>query len=297
MAPELESGAATGNVRVIIQTKGRASADLDAAISKAGGSKRNAYEALDAMVADVPANSLASLAAREDIAYISPDRAVKSQGSSFDNETTGAAQVQAGAPSLTGKGISIAVIDSGISSNHPDFNKNGKSRIRTSFDFTGSARKGNAFGHGTGVAAGSGAASTGYAANYAGIAPEASLVDLRVLDETGSARISTVLAAINWAITNSARYNVRIINMSLGAPVRKSYKVDPLCQAVERAIRAGLVVVASAGNYGHTSRVVGYDNNGKPLYELRLWHDQQPRQQPVCAHSRRCRQSLDSQVL
>nr|MBA3766878.1 S8 family serine peptidase [Acidobacteriota bacterium] len=82
------------------------------------------------------------------------------------------------------------------------------------------------------------------------------------------ARTSTVLGAINWVITNGARYNVRIINMSMGTPVRESYKNDPLCQAVERAVRVGIVVVTSAGNNGHTSQVVGYDNQGKPIYQL-----------------------------
>src|SRR5215213_3444337 len=264
LSVELENGNATGTVRVIIQTKGRPSLDQDTAVAKAGGSKRGSYEALNALVADVPASSLSSLAARDDIAYISPDRAVKSQGN-FTTETTGASLVQAGAagaPGLSGKGITIAVLDSGISAKHPDFNQNGKSRILTAVDFTGSARTGDSFGHGTGVAsvaAGNGAASTGYAGNYAGIAPGANLVDVRVLDEKGAARTSTVLAAINWVITNSARYQIRIINMSLGTPVRESYKQDPLCQAVERAVRAGIVVVASAGNYGHTDRVVGYD--------------------------------------
>ncbi|MBA3766734.1 MAG: S8 family serine peptidase, partial [Acidobacteria bacterium] len=145
LAPEFESGNATGSVRVIIQTKGHPSADQENAISKAGGSKRDAYEALDTMVADVPASSIQSLAARDDIAYISPDRVVKSQGN-FTTETTGAAQVQAGtsgSPSLTGKGITIAVLDSGISSSHPDFNgQNGKSRILTSVDYTNSALSG-----------------------------------------------------------------------------------------------------------------------------------------------------------
>ena len=66
----------------------------------------------------------------------------------------------------------------------------------------------------------------------------------------GSGRTSDVIAAIDWAIDNQEQYGLRVINLSLGRPVFESYLDDPLCQAVERACRAGIVVVASAGNYG-----------------------------------------------
>jgi subtilisin family serine protease len=120
------------------------------------------------------------------VAYISPDRPVRAQN--LVGETSGAAQVQAGlasTPKLSGKGVTIAIIDSGISASHPDFGKNkNKSRILTAVDFTGSAVSGDPYGHGTGVAsvaAGSGDGSKGYADKYTGIAPEANLVALRVI--------------------------------------------------------------------------------------------------------------------
>ena len=76
--------------------------------------------------------------------------------------------------------------------------KRNRSRVVASVDFSGSTRSGDADGHGTGVAgvaAGSGEASTGYAANYAGVAPGADIIDVRVLDENGMGRTSNVLAA------------------------------------------------------------------------------------------------------
>ena len=298
LAPEFEAaGAASELVRVIIQTKGRPSAAHADAVAAKGGAKGRSFEALDAMTALVPRGSLAALAAREDVAYISPDRLVKGS-MALTREATGASLAQAGfdgAPGLTGKGIGIAVIDSGISSSHPDFQKNGKSRVAAALDFTG----GGAFvrnsgilwsgdgilwsgdgilytgdgvdreGHGTGVAsvaAGNGAASAGYGQSFAGIAPEATLIDLKVLDDNGVGTTSAVLGAINWAIANRQRYNIRVLNLSLGSAVRESYKTDPVCKAVERAVRAGLVVVAAAGNDGRTEEIVGHDADGSPVY-------------------------------
>ncbi|PYS99227.1 MAG: hypothetical protein DMF65_09720, partial [Acidobacteria bacterium] len=90
--------------------------------------------------------------------------------------------------------------------------------------------------------------------------------DLKVLDANGVGTTSATMDAINWAIVNQKRYNVRIINLSLGTPVRESFRKDPLCKAVERAVLNGIVVIAAAGNNGHTDEIVGYKDNGDPLY-------------------------------
>src|SRR5687767_540919 len=80
LAPEFASNAgANGLVRVIIQTKGRPSASQESAVASKGGSKDRTFEALDAMTAVVPTSQLAELAAREDVSYISPDRAIQGQ--------------------------------------------------------------------------------------------------------------------------------------------------------------------------------------------------------------------------
>jgi serine protease AprX len=71
-----------------------------------------------------------------------------------------------------------------------------------------------------------------------------------VLGADGVGLTSDVIAGIDWVIANKKRYNIRIINLSLGHPVTEPSTTDPLCQAVERAVNAGIVVVASAGNYG-----------------------------------------------
>src|SRR5215204_1345412 len=133
LAPEFETaGPADELVRVLIQTKGRPSAAHADAVASEGGVRGRAFEALDVMTALVPRGSLASLATREDVAYISPDRQVAG-AMAVTREATGAALAQAGlqnTPGVTGKGVGIAIVDSGISTSHPDFqSKNGKSRV------------------------------------------------------------------------------------------------------------------------------------------------------------------------
>jgi serine protease AprX len=105
-------------------------------------------------------------------------------------------------------------------------------------------------GHGThvaGIVAGNGYDSRGV---REAIAPGAHIVALKALDSSGSGSISNLIAAIDYAIEVKDTYNIRVINMSLGAGVFESYHTDPLTLAAKRAVQAGIVVVASAGNKG-----------------------------------------------
>jgi serine protease AprX len=136
-------------------------------------------------------------------------------------------------------------------------NTAGVSRVVYSQSFVaGDPTTGDKYGHGThvsGLIGGTGVSSgtsNGYAATYAGMAPNVNLINLRVLDQNGSATDSEVIAAIDQAIALQSTYNIRVINLSLGRPVFESYTLDPVCQAVEAAWRAGIVVVVAAGNDG-----------------------------------------------
>ena len=111
------------------------------------------------------------------------------------------------------------------------------------------------YGHGTHVAgliAGNGTASTGkqFFRTFLGIAPNVNLINLRVLDSNGQGTDTAVIQAIQTAIALKNTYNIRVINLSLGRGVYESYTLDPLCQAVEQAWKAGIVVVVAAGNDG-----------------------------------------------
>ena len=120
-------------------------------------------------------------------------------------------------------------------------------------DFTGEGHTDDLYGHGThvaSIAAGNGRISN---AQYTGIAPNANVINLRVLGVTGSGNVSAVLSALDWVLTNRSVYNIRVVNMSLGAPAVDSYKNDPVCRAVRRLVDAGVVVVAAVGNNGINS--------------------------------------------
>ncbi len=84
------------------------------------------------------------------------------------------------------------------------------------------------------------------------MAPAAHLINLKVLGSDGSGEAADVIEAIDFAIRFRKELGIRVLNLSLGAAPTQSYKDDPICLAVERAVKAGLVVVASAGNYGQT---------------------------------------------
>ena len=82
------------------------------------------------------------------------------------------------------------------------------------------------------------------------MAPRANIISVKVIDGSGSGRVGNVIAALEWVVANKEKYNIQVANMSLGGTVLQSWRDDPLCQAVENAHRAGISVVASAGNRG-----------------------------------------------
>lgn len=157
-------------------------------------------------------------------------------------------------PGYQGAGIGVAVIDSGISA-HSAIGSRVVARVNLVSSEPGVS--GDPFGHGTHVAGmigGAGSAAARVTTAYSGgSAPAVRLIDVRVLGRTGMGYTSDVLAGIEWAIANRTKYGIRIINLSLGHPVAEPAATDPLCVAVERAVKSGIVVVASAGNYGLTS--------------------------------------------
>ena len=136
-------------------------------------------------------------------------------------------------------------------------------------------------GHVAGIIAGNGSSSTGsgFTKNFKGIAPNANLINLKVLDGNGNGTDSNVIKAIQTAIALKKTYNIRVINLSLGRPVFESYTLDPLCQAVEAAWKAGIVVVAAAGNEGrnNSAGTSGYGTIMAPgkrsLYNHRRGHE------------------------
>src|SRR5947207_5317755 len=83
-----------------------------------------------------------------------------------------------------------------------------------------------------------------------GIASNANLIDLRVLDKNGMSTDSAVIGAIQQAVALKSKYNIRVINLSLGRPIYETCSKDPVCRAVEAAWQNGIVIVVAAGNLG-----------------------------------------------
>ncbi len=201
------------------------------------------------------------LANDPDVEMISPDHEISAF---LDRAAASSNYVQLanyldGQHMAKGAGVGIAIIDSGMEVNHPNFNgfNTSTSRIVYSESFVSGEPVNDWYGHGThvaGIAAGAdnltSLSGNALAHWFWGLAPDAAIINLKVLDQNGVGKDSNVIAALNRAVQLKSRYNIRVINLSLGRPVTTSYKSDPLCQAVEAAWKAGIVVVVSAGNFG-----------------------------------------------
>lgn len=253
----------SGRLAVIIQYKQAADDASDSRLTKLGAQIGGHLKGVKATSAVVSSDSLDSIESDSSVAHVSLDHPLGARG--MTSISTNAEYVvepinapQVWSQGFDGTGIGIAVIDSGINPTQ-DLQPTGKgpSRIVYNQSFVpGELRTTNdAFGHGTHVAgliAGDGSKSTGrgFFRTFKGIAPNARLINLRVLDENGQGSDSSVIQAIDQAIALKATYNIRVINLSLGRPIWESYQLDPLCQEVEKAWKAGIVVVVAAGNNG-----------------------------------------------
>ncbi|MGB7137022.1 MAG: S8 family serine peptidase, partial [Acidobacteriaceae bacterium] len=278
IAPDLAASSSGAAQPVIIQYYNPPSSGETGLLGLLGGLLKTVLSPINAIVADLAPAQLNLIASDPNVKYISPDRTLSARqagyitGAEFTSEPINAPAVwQQG---YKGTNIGVAVIDSGITP-VPDLALNSGLSLSTVTNLLGSlgevapgatgrivysqnfvANENDAldhFGHGTHVAgliAGGGALSSGpqYFRTFMGSAPNANLINLRVLDENGAGTDSAVIAAIGEAITLKSKYNIRVINLSLGRPIYESYTLDPLCQAVEKAWKAGIVVVVAAGN-------------------------------------------------
>lgn len=149
---------------------------------------------------------------------------------------------------FTGRDVTIAVVDTGIDVDHPDF----ADRIADTADYTDEGADDNN-GHGThvaSIAAGSGVASDG---KYRGVAPDAMIMAAKVLRGDGTGRQSDVMAGIEWAVQNGAQ----VINLSLGGPPTPCDGTDALSELVDAAVDAGVVMCIAAGNSGPGRLTIG----------------------------------------
>ena len=245
-----------GTVNVIVQFKQTPKAHASEMAAQ-GGRLKFSFDHINGAAYRIPVKMLVWLEKHPDVAYVSPDRPNKV--ASDDDIPAVEGDVARQQYGLDGTGVGVAIIDSGVF-NHDDLQKSAGlgSRIVYSESFIpGDPSANDAYGHGThvaGIVAGNGRDSAnGYPAQYVGVAPNANIINLRVLDANGSGTDSQVIAAIQRAIQLKSTYNIRVINLSLGRSVYESYTLDPVCQSVEAAWKAGIVVVVAAGNGGRNN--------------------------------------------
>jgi serine protease AprX len=175
--------------------------------------------------------------------------------------TLGLPQLAQWAPGVpTGRGIGVAIIDSGITPS-ADFD----GRIVAFYDYTrGNQRRTSRpyddFGHGTHIAGLIGSSGAVTRGEVQGVAPDVHLAVFKVLGRDGAGKTSDVIRAIEFIIANRVSLDVQVINLSLGHPIYAPAADDPLVRAVERASAAGLIVVTSAGNFGQKQ------SDGSPGY-------------------------------
>ena len=174
----------------------------------------------------------------------------------------------------TGRGVGVAVIDSGISGNLPDFHTshwNPTSRVIASAVIDPNATTAaDTYGHGTAVAGLIAGNSHGrdhrdpLQNHYAGSAPDANLVSIKVANDDGQATTLDAIYGLQFAVDHKDQYNIRVINMSFRSTDAESSKTDPLDAAAEQAWFAGITVVAAAGNMGSASDAVSYAPGNDP---------------------------------
>ncbi len=243
------------------------------AVTSRGGTVRRTLEAGNALAAEVRAGDVDRLAGEPGVTRVALDPAVQTmgtpdvsailQGAALQTvypQAVGATELWKARPSVQGKGVTVAVVDTGIGENQDFHGVNpagtgpGASRLLTRFAVHPAAVK-NDPGHGTFVAGiiggrGWGGKDTQDDGQYMGIAPDVNLVSVNVADRQGVARTSDVIAGIEWTISNRNRYHIRVLNLSLLSTVAESYTTSLLDAAVEMAWLKGIVVVAAAGNGG-----------------------------------------------
>ena len=258
---EMMANDPTGNKRVdlIIQSKDADSEVLREIMAQNRARRTNRIGQSETLTVNMPLSAVDVLANSGTINYMSPDRELVSTG--HIENVTGAATIRSqpafngrAAYTLDGAGIGIAILDSGVSGitlTHKSFTEGTTaSRVVYSQNFTTSPTVGDAYGHGTHVAAIAAGSSSRDGGAYQGIAPKANIYNLKVLEDNGTGKTANLLNALDWLLINAERNNIRIVNMSLGGLAIDSYTNDPLCVKVRALAAKGILVVAAAGNEG-----------------------------------------------
>jgi serine protease AprX len=241
-------------LHLIVRETSPASAGAESVIARLGGTVRRELPMVDGFAAELPGRALGALLGSPSVAQVWSDGRVRMSsldlGDLLDpGGTTAPNTVWRQAIRLptgyTGAGVTVAMLDTGVTRVSDLGN-----RVLARVDFTPDHDGYDRYGHGTnmaGLVAGDGTLSGGA---WAGAAPRANLVSVKVAGPDGSTDVSVVIAAMQWVVTHRQTYNIRVMNLSFGTDAIQTYLLDPLDYAVEQVWQAGIVVVVAAGNRG-----------------------------------------------
>lgn len=164
---------------------------------------------------------------------------------------------QAWQQGATGAGAAVAVLDTGIAGDLPDFGGRVVASAVVNADAT---TAGDGYGHGTHVAG----LVAGDAPRYRGVAPDANLVSVKVGDDHGGVTVADVVNGLQFVVDHRDELGIRVVNLSLSSSVAESAKTDPLDAAVEATWLDGIAVVAAVGNRGTDADAVAYAPGNDP---------------------------------
>jgi serine protease AprX len=236
---------------------------------------------INGLVAHMSASAAAKLAGKQGIRAVSLNAAVKKTSlvggidtSLLQTSYPDSVQAPKAWSSATGKGVGVAVVDTGIAGTLPDFRtsqSDSTSRVVATASTNPYATSDNdSYGHGThvaGIIAGNGGnrpSSDPLDGDYVGVAPDANLISVKVADEKGDATVLDAIYGLQFVVDYKSTYNIRVVNLSLESSDPQSYKTDPLDAAAEAAWFNGIVVVAAAGNRGTDADAVDYAPGNDP---------------------------------
>ena len=276
-ASSINAEGAPPDIGVIVQEFAGAGQGPENAVARLGGSVTREIPLIHGFSAKLPATALAALRGTRGVRAVTEDRRVEfntpidgwdpdTDAGSLQNiaDITGASQLWK--RGQTGRGVDVAVIDSGVS---PVEGLDDRDKLVYGPDLSFESQQDNTryldtFGHGThmaGIIAGRDSVATRRRhrqqrqPGFVGIAPGARIVSVKVADRGGAADVSQVIAAIDWVVQHrrSGGLNIRVLNLSFGTDGVQDYRIDPLTYAAEVAWRKGIVVVVSGGNAGFGS--------------------------------------------
>jgi serine protease AprX len=238
-------------------------------IEKHGGTVTSNLEIIHAVGARLSAQCAAELQLEEGIIAVTLNGSIESSDNDTSGEKDKNKKDDKGVPStdfpnvvgadivwqkgVIGSNVTVAVLDTGIADIQALTKSvdNKRNRIVAWKDFIeGSKKPNDPNGHGSHVAGVIANSQKGADGEWNGIAPDIKLAGVRVLDAHGAGTYETVILGLQWVLENQTRYNIRIVNLSLVAPVQSPYWADPLNQAVTQVWAKGITVIVAAGNSG-----------------------------------------------